>query len=332
MLRLCASISTFASHMLLLSSTGAVRSLTQQQPEFYQHQPHPHPQSESRMSFHETMSFTDPSPNVTRVTFHNGPVNYVDRLFADDLLDFLIPLQNVTDSTPKVVIFDSANPNFWLGHIDMTTLKTPITDEKKQLGVDYIRFTQLLQNITSTIFIAEIDGRAFGAGNEIAAQMDMRFVGPRARTGSFEEALGLVAGGGGQTFMGSILGKAKALEYLLAAKSFTGPAGEALGLYNKYYDDSQTLKDSVLELAQRIALFPRVALNQTKSVLSFLNPPNDAFQLDFDAFYDIEQGPEQQSNVRKFLGLSDNQNANHYELGLGESVMALYGLWDGGIE
>ncbi|KAJ3552444.1 hypothetical protein NPX13_g11111 [Xylaria arbuscula] len=129
--------------------------------------------------------------------------------------------------------------------------------------------------------------------------------------------------------MGSILGKAKALEYLLAAKSFTGPAGEALGLYNKCYDDSQTLKDSVLELAQRIALFPRVALNQTKSVLSFLNPPNDAFQLDFEAFYDIEQGPEQQANVRKFIELSEGQSANHYELGLGDSVMALYDLWDG---
>jgi enoyl-CoA hydratase/carnithine racemase len=277
------------------------------------------------------MTFSYPSANITRVTFDNGPVNFVDRRFADDLLDFLIPLQEVTDSTPKVVIFDSANPNFWLGHIDMRTLATPITDEKKQLGADYIKFTQLLQNITSTIFIAEIDGRAFGAGNEIAAQMDMRFVGPRARTGSFEEALGLVAGGGGQTFMGSILGKAKALEYLLAAKSFDGPAGEALGLYNKYYDNSQTLQSSVLELAQRIALFPRVALNQTKSVLSFLNPPNDAFQLDFEAFYDIEQGPEQQANVRRFLKLSENQTANHYEMGLAESVMALYGLWDGGV-
>lgn len=278
------------------------------------------------------MTFTYPSPNITRATINNGPVNFVDRLFADDLLDFLIPLQNVTDSTPKVVIFDSSNPNFWLGHIDMRTLKTPITDEKRQLGVDYIRFTQLLQNITSTIFIAEIDGRAFGAGNEIAAQMDMRFVGPRARTGSFEEALGLVAGGGGQTYMGAVLGKAKAMEYLLAAKTFTGPVGEALGLYNKYYDNSETLKHSVLELAQRIALFPRVALNQTKSVLSFLNPPNDAFQLDFEAFYDIEQGPEQQANVRRFIQLSEDQTANHYEMGLGESVMALYGLWDGGVE
>jgi enoyl-CoA hydratase/carnithine racemase len=324
---LCNSLHILSSQLLTLSSPEVAYTLVQQRAEICRH----HQAPLANVSPHGTITYTYPSPNITRATINNGPVNYVDRLFADDLLDFLIPLQDVTESTPKVVIFDSSNPNFWLGHIDMRTLKTPITEEKKQLGADYIQFTQLLQNITSTIFIAEIDGRAFGAGNEIAAQMDMRFVGPNARTGSFEEALGLVAGGGGQTFMGAILGKAKAMEYLLAAKSFTGPQGEALGLYNKYYDDSQGLKDGVLALAQRIALFPRVALNQTKSVLSFLNPPNDAFKLDFDAFYDIEQGDVQQANVRRFLELSDDQDENHYELGLGESVMALYDKWDGSI-
>ncbi|KAF2181505.1 ClpP/crotonase, partial [Zopfia rhizophila CBS 207.26] len=224
-----------------------------------------------------------------RATINNGPINFVDQNLASDLLDFLTPLQNVTDSTPKVVIFDSSNPDFYLGHIDMTSLRQPITDAKRALGADYI------------------DGRAFGAGHEIAAQMDMRFVGPKARTGSFEDALGLIAGGGGQTFLGSIIGKAHALEYLLAAKTFDGPTGERLGIYNKYYDDSTQLKNSVLQLAQRIALFPRPALNQTKAVLSFLTPPTASSDADVEAFYRIEQLPEEQGNVQKVLELSKNQ-------------------------
>jgi hypothetical protein len=118
---------------------------------------------------------------------------------------------------------------------------------------------------------------------------------------------------------------------LTSILSFDGPTGEALGLFNKYYDDSQTLTDSVLQLAQRIALFPRVALNETKSVLSYLNPPSNAFNLDFNTFYEIEQFPEEQANVQKFIELSDNQTANNFELGLGESIMALYGLWNGSV-
>jgi len=289
------------------------------------------PISRRDISTHGTLTFTYPSQNITRATINNGPVNFVDRLFIDDILEFLTPLQNVTSSTPKIVIFDSSNPDFYLGHIDMTSLQVPITTAKKQMGADYVKFADLFQSITTTIFIAEINGRAFGAGNELIAQMDMRFVGPGARTGSFEEVLGLVAGGGGQTFLGSLLGKAKALEYLLSAKTFDGPTGETLGLFNKYYDDPTQLTQGVLQLAQRIARFPLVSINQTKSVLSYLNPPSDASKLDFQAFYDIEQFPEEQSNIRKFLQLSGNQTAGNFELGLGESVLGIYGLWNGAI-
>jgi hypothetical protein len=110
---------------------------------------------------------------------------------------------------------------------------------------------------------------------------------------------------------------------------YTNLLDKQIGLFNKYYDTTQELTTSVLALAQRIALFPRVSLNQTKSVLSFLNPPSNAFGLDFQAFYDIEQGPIQQKNVAKFLELSENQTANNFELGLGNSILALYDKWDG---
>jgi hypothetical protein len=80
-----------------------------------------------------TLEISSPSPNITRVSFNNGPVNFVDRRMITDLLTFIKSLQNVTDTTPKVVIFDSVNPNFYMGHIDMTTLQVPITAADKQL-------------------------------------------------------------------------------------------------------------------------------------------------------------------------------------------------------
>lgn len=181
-------------------------------------------------------------------------------------------------------IAHDVSPHFWIGHVDMTSLQQPITEAKQQLGEYYGEFTGLFQNITSTIFIAQIDGRAFGAGNELAVQMDLPFVGPGAKTGPFENALGLVAGGGGEVFPGSLIGKAKALESLLQAKTFDGPTGEALGIFNKYYGTSEELESSVLEMAKRMALFPRGGLNETKSVLnSFLNSPQSALQQDFEA-------------------------------------------------
>jgi enoyl-CoA hydratase/carnithine racemase len=41
--------------------------------------------------------------------------------------------------------------------------------------------------------MAEINGRAVGAGHELSAQMDMRFAGPKAHVGHTENGLGLFA-------------------------------------------------------------------------------------------------------------------------------------------
>jgi hypothetical protein len=248
------------------------------------------------VSARSAFNFSYPSANVTCVNFNNGPVNFVHQNMASDFIDFPAPLQNITSTTPKVVIFGSSNTDFYLRDIDMTSLRQPITAEKRAIGADY----------------------------EIAAQMDMRFAGSNARTGSFEDILGLVAGGRGQTFLGSIIGKAHAMEYLLSGKTYDGATGERLGLFNKYYDDSAQLQHAVLQLANRVALFPRVALNQTKAVLSFLPPPTANNQVDFEAFYRIEQLPEEQANVQRFLDLSEGQSRGDFELGLGESVMQLY--------
>ena len=142
-------------------------------------------------------------------------------------------------------VFDSANPDYFLGHIDLNNIRLPITPAKLAATTNYLDITHLLQNITSTVFIAEVNGRAFGAGQELMVQIDMRFAGPDARTGSFENGLSLTAGGGGQLFLGPLINKGRALEYLLSAKTFDGPVGAALGLFNDYYSSKDTLTAAV---------------------------------------------------------------------------------------
>ncbi len=232
----------------------------------------PGPQAPSR---HGTLTFQQ-SGHITRATFDNGPINLVDCNLIDDFLDFLLSLKpdNRTTPSPKVVIFDSANPNFFLGHIDLQLATTPLTPAKYLIVQNYIAITRLMQNITSTIFVAEINGRAFGAGQEFAIQMDMRFVGPQARTGSFEDAIGLTAGVGAQTILGSLIGKGRALEYVLAAKTFDGPTGTALGLFSGYFNTAALLRAAVDELAQRIALFPALASTKPRPSSATSTPPS----------------------------------------------------------
>ena len=266
------------------------------------------------------------SGNVTRATFNNPPINLVDAHLISELFDFVSALdpRNRTTPPPKLVIFASANPDFFLDHLDLNLLLEPFTPEKTAAVMQYTAVARLFQSTISTVFIAEINGEAFGAGHEWPLQMDMRFAGPKTRTGSIENALGPTVGDGGQLFLGSLINKGRALEYLLGAKSFDGPTGAALGLYNSYYNTSDSLTAAVNELAARIGQFPREGLNETKYALNeMLNPSREAEDYDANAFMQIDIGAVQQTLLKEAIAASQNQTRTAFELGLPDTLVDL---------
>lgn len=258
--------------------------------------------------------------SVTRATFNNPPINLVDAFVVSDLFDFLHSLQPAPNkTTPKVVVFDSANPDWFLGHYDLHNIELPFTPTKSDIFNQVIDCTRYILNTTSTAFIAEINGRTIGLGQELSIQMDMRFAGPHALASSFENSIGLTAAAGGQPFLGPVIGKARAMEYLLAAKAFDGPTGERLGLFNTYYDTTEQLRSQVSALAERIALFPQHSINDTKVTLSLLNPTIASLNDQLARFIPLMNLPEDQATVAKFIEVSGNQTDSLFELDIPES-------------
>lgn len=281
--------------------------------------PEPPPPSQ-----HGTLQLTQ-TPNITTVTISNPPLNLVDRPLISDLHDLMLYLRSTpsdlaSNTKPKLVIFKSANPTFFMSHLDLTLLTAPITPDKLAAITQYSEITRFLQNITSTVFIAAIDGHAFGAGHELALQMDMRFAGPNALSGSIENTLGLTAGGGGELFLGTLTNRGRALEYLLAAKGFDAPTGTRVGLWNEDYADAETLYREVESLAGRIAVLPGQSLNQTKSALGFLNPSLQVQVADVEAFNGLAGTEVAQRTLDGWLKVSEGQEAGAFELGLPDSI------------
>lgn len=77
--------------------------------------------------------------------------------------------------------------------------------------------------------MAQINGLAVGADHKLSAQMDIRFAGPKTHVDSIENELGLFAGARGQLFLGLLVNKGRAMQYALAAKTFDGSTGAAIG-------------------------------------------------------------------------------------------------------
>ncbi|KAF2135274.1 uncharacterized protein K452DRAFT_323143 [Aplosporella prunicola CBS 121167] len=264
--------------------------------------------------------------NITWATFDNPPINLVDYKLISDLHDFLTWLQPaVNKTTPKAVIFNSANPEFYLGHFDLHNIAKPFTDTKTAVFNQLVECTRFLLNTTSTAFVAEINGRVIGAGHELIIQMDMRFAGPKARASSFENALGLTAAAGGQPFLGHTVGRARAMEYLLAAQEFDGPTGAALGLFNSFHPTDEQLRAKVNDLASRIGMFPQHSLNDTKFTFASLNPSITALDEQLERFVPLENMGSEQEIIQNILAASQNQTMCDFELDIPNSVVQT--LW-----
>ncbi|KAL8674124.1 MAG: hypothetical protein Q9168_001461 [Polycauliona sp. 1 TL-2023] len=280
--------------------------------------PSPPPSKYGTLTFNQTA-------NVTRVLIKNPPINLLTIELISDLYSFLLwtqPSPNKT-RTPKVVIFSSLISNFFISHFDLRNLNGSAAGlaALNQL----VSCGRLLQSITSTAFIAQINGRTFGGGQELASQMDMRFAGPDALVAQYENSNGFVAQAGGQLSLGPIVGKARALEHLLASRTLDAVQGTRVGLFNNHYPDAGTLEQEMDDLAARIGLFPQSSLNDTKFSLAYLSPTPQMLDAQVARFGPIAGGEVPQGLLRRVLQVSD-EGDNAFERGIPNSVVeALYG-------
>lgn len=235
----------------------------------------------------------------------------------------LVP-ERSTKTPPKVVIFDSADPEFFIAHLDKTIFVEPKTKEKNATFEMYLDCTRLLWNITSTIFIGEGNGQGFDAANELLVQMDMRFAGPKTRVGATEIAFGITQGAGGLQFMNKLINRGRAFEYILTGNNIDGPTAAAIGWANHYYDNAADLTKAVNALAYRIALFPYSGINITKAGLNANNPSADALEQDLANTEALISQPENAILEGKFYTLSENQTRSRFELGLDDTLVEIF--------
>lgn len=135
-------------------------------------------------------NFDNSYRGVRAVTFSNPPINMFVPTTIAELGALITDLE--ADWSIKVVVFRSANPDFFVAHLGV--VKAAERPEALRLWRDSV----LRVSSTPVVSIAEIRGRTRGIGNEFVRACDMRFAsGQRALFGQPEIGVGLVPGGGG---------------------------------------------------------------------------------------------------------------------------------------
>lgn len=124
-----------------------------------------------------TLSPINSNPLATRLTVSNPPINLVNSNFLFELYRFLTSLSKDAGA-PKVVVISSDNKDFWIHHLDLhlISMEYPLKNEEEKEALPLFGANLQLLGELPTIFIAEVNGRAVAGGNELACNMDMRFV------------------------------------------------------------------------------------------------------------------------------------------------------------
>ena len=199
----------------------------------------------------------------------------------------------------RVVVFESANPDFYLAHFDLTGKTGNITTAVGPSGLPILMDTFVRLTKSPVVSIAKIRGCFRGVSSEFVLACDMRFASrENTRLGQPEVGVGVHPGGGGTERLPHLVGRGRALEIVLGANDFDGDTAERYGYVNRALPDVE-LGGFVDALARRIASFDRRAIVAAKNLVNQVSLPSADRLLDaLNSFQTALTWPETQQRVK----------------------------------
>ena len=191
---------------------------------------------------------------VLFVEIYAPPMNLEGPELVRDLVSLI--QQAEAEDTVQVLVFKSADPDYFISHVDVTRIKENREEAAKLNGDPSIG--QLFRHLSASrlVSIAQIEGRVRGVGSEFILACDMRFAARESAIfGQFEPAFGVIPGAGGAQHLTRLMGRGRALEVMLSAQDYDADLAAAYGWINRALP-AEELNDFVRSLALRIAGFP----------------------------------------------------------------------------
>jgi enoyl-CoA hydratase/carnithine racemase len=258
------------------------------------------------------------SPSYWKVTFENGPINLIDPDTIDELGDLVTRMEQDPDLT--VVVFQSANPDFFMAHFDLKSdIQRVYTTAPGPTGLLPHSDTLLRLSRVPALTISAINGRVRGAGSEFVLHTDIRFAGPKAILGQPEVGFGAVPGGNPMGRLAELVGRGRAMEIVVGGDDFPAQLAAEYGYVNRVLPEGE-LDDFVDTFARRIAGFSKAGVSGAKDFVDAATAiPAGDYAAAMAAFRRTAGRPENADHVRSLFerGLQQPQGV---ELDLGKHV------------
>jgi len=225
------------------------------------------------------------------------PMNLLGPELVRDLVTLIQRAE--ADETFQVLVFKTADPDYFISHVDVTQVKEYRQEAAKLTGEASIALLFRYLSASRLVTIAQIEGRVRGAGSEFVLACDMRFAARESAIFSqMEPAFGLIPGGGATQHLVRLMGRGRALEVMLTADDYDAELAERYGWINRAVP-AAALDDFVRSRAHRIANFPvagRVVVKDRVNEIALA--PAEDFRRDSDLFGEGVRDPKAQDRIR----------------------------------
>ena len=262
---------------------------------------------------------THPAQGYVRATIDNPPLNLFDPDLVTALATLMADLE--ADEATKVLVFDSANPDYFIAHVDLIRAEEFDQTPQPATGLSIWPDLAIRFERASFVTVAQIRGRARGVGSEFALATDIRFASKeKAILCHPELGFGFIPGGGGLERLSLSTGRARAMEIVLGAMDFDAETAERYGWVNRALPDAE-LDGFVDSWARRVASFDRAAIAAAKRTLNDRGgvPAVAWFAPTQQTFYELLAHPNVQARLGDFLarGL---QRCGEFEFNLADQL------------
>jgi enoyl-CoA hydratase/carnithine racemase len=254
---------------------------------------------------------------IARVVMHRKGNNSI----AEDLMQELGAAFTELGQDPAVraVVLASEYEKYFSVGADLTALGS--IDRSAPDAVDQIAaFIKRLNGHYSTIercpkpVIAAINGHALGGGSELTLCCDFRVMveDGRSRIGQTESALGIIPGAGGTQRLPRLIGRAKAVRYLIESTRLTAREAEAAGWVDRAVPPEE-FRAAVDEVAERLARAATFAIAMIKDAVhrGYDLPLEEALEIEARNFARASLSDDAAIGIMSFLAKQEPEFTGH---------------------
>jgi enoyl-CoA hydratase/carnithine racemase len=202
---------------------------------------------------------------IVSVVIDHPPTNLLDGALLEGLRSLLDQLDR--EPSVRVVIFRSADPDFFVMHGDVELLVGLHPPAAPVVEANPAAATLQRMAVAPFVSIGLLDGAARGGGCEMLCAMDVRFGTERAVVGQPEVAMGILPGAGGTARWPRLVGRSRALDILLTGRDVGAAELLELGWLHAAGPPERT-EEELAAFAGRIARMPAASVAAVKRVLN----------------------------------------------------------------